>query len=61
MPRADELQRHDRIRLPEHIGSEIVEVDHVVTFTTKSRVHFRHRGHHGWFECSPQYEIEDCT
>lgn len=61
MPRADELAHGDRIRLPPHIGSEIVVVDHVTVFTSKARVHFRAKGHYGNFTVSPQYELEDCS
>jgi formylmethanofuran dehydrogenase subunit D len=61
MPRADELSHGDRIRLPPHIGTEIVVVDHVTNFLTKTRVHFKTKGHYGNFVVSPQYELEDCT
>ena len=59
MPRADELEPHDRIRHP--CTGMIVEVARVRNMLSKTRVHFKEKGTFGSFDCQPHREIEDCT
>lgn len=57
MARADELEPGDRIHHP--VTEQVVEVLRVRNMLSKTRVHFRAKGQHGSFDCTPQKEIAD--
>lgn len=59
MPRADELERGERIRHP--TTGDIVEVVKITNLLNRTRVYFKARGMHGRFETHPHAELEDCT
>lgn len=61
MPRADELEKGDRIRLPEWAGGGIATVDHVTVFTNRARVHWKRFGERGSITVPPHTELEDCS
>ena len=61
MPRADELEHNDRVRLPDWAGGEIVVVDHVTVFTNRAKIYWKRYGERGSITLTPQAELEDCT
>lgn len=61
MPRADELEHGDRIRLP--YTDEIVEVESIDVHFNRVTVNYRHaiRRFPGQYTVHPHHEFEDCS